>query len=575
MVLNGLGVSPGVGIGRALVVTRGTRDLRFRVPERRVASELARLDDARARARAQLQRIKERIEQAAGAGHAYMFDAQLLMLDDPMLVERAAAIIRDERLNAASALRRALDEISSVFDGVEDSYLRERKGDVEDVVGRLCMNLRSTVEPSDLFKDLEGPLVLVADELSPSIVAQLDWQRLAALVTDAGSWTYHTAILARSLHVPAVAGLRHASATIAPGALVAVDGGSGDVLVDPPEDTLTELEARSRKRRAYERSLAEYRDLPSVTLDGTPIRIEANVEIPEEAARAKERGAEGIGLYRSEFLLAGTTVASLDEDAQYSVYRRLLEEMDGSRVTVRTFDVSESQLGVPGHAEGSRAPLGLRGLRLSLSFDALFQAQLRALLRAAAQGPLRIMFPFVTGIEELRAAKAAVAHAAEALRAKGMSVPDVPIGIMIEVPSAALTVDLLAEEADFFSIGTNDLIQYCLAVDRTDDRVSRLYEPLHPAILRVLRHVARGARRRGLPVSVCGEMAADPVMLPLLAGLGLREFSMTPAAIPMAKQVVRGLRISETARLASRALKAATAADVEHTLAEFLSPART
>ena len=575
MVLNGLGVSPGVGIGRALVVTRGTRDLRFRVPERRVASELARLDDARARARAQLQRIKERIEQAAGAGHAYMFDAQLLMLDDPMLVERAAAIIRDERLNAASALRRALDEISSVFDGVEDSYLRERKGDVEDVVGRLCMNLRSTVEPSDLFKDLEGPLVLVADELSPSIVAQLDWQRLAALVTDAGSWTYHTAILARSLHVPAVAGLRHASATIAPGALVAVDGGSGDVLVDPPEDTLTELEARSRKRRAYERSLAEYRDLPSVTLDGTPIRIEANVEIPEEAARAKERGAEGIGLYRSEFLLAGTTVASLDEDAQYSVYRRLLEEMDGSRVTVRTFDVSESQLGVPGHAEGSRAPLGLRGLRLSLSFDALFQAQLRALLRAAAQGPLRIMFPFVTGIEELRAAKAAGAHAAEALRAKGMSVPDVPIGIMIEVPSAALTVDLLAEEADFFSIGTNDLIQYCLAVDRTDDRVSRLYEPLHPAILRVLRHVARGARRRGLPVSVCGEMAADPVMLPLLAGLGLREFSMTPAAIPMAKQVVRGLRISETARLASRALKAATAADVEHTLAEFLSPART
>ena len=575
MVLNGLGVSPGVGIGRALVVTRGTRDLRFRVPERRVASELARLDDARARARAQLQRIKERIEQAAGAGHAYMFDAQLLMLDDPMLVERAAAIIRDERLNAASALRRALDEISSVFDGVEDSYLRERKGDVEDVVGRLCMNLRSTVEPSDLFKDLEGPLVLVADELSPSIVAQLDWQRLAALVTDAGSWTYHTAILARSLHVPAVAGLRHASATIAPGALVAVDGGSGDVLVDPPEDTLTELEARSRKRRAYERSLAEYRDLPSVTLDGTPIRIEANVEIPEEAARAKERGAEGIGLYRSEFLLAGTTVASLDEDAQYSVYRRLLEEMDGSRVTVRTFDVSESQLGVPGHAEGSRAPLGLRGLRLSLSFDALFQAQLRALLRAAAQGPLRIMFPFVTGIEELRAAKAAVAHAAESLRSKGMAVPDVPIGIMIEVPSAALTVDLLAEEADFFSIGTNDLIQYCLAVDRTDDRVSRLYEPLHPAILRVLRHVARGARRRGLPVSVCGEMAADPVMLPLLAGLGLREFSMTPAAIPMAKQVVRGLRISETARLASRALKAATAADVEHTLAEFLSPART
>ncbi len=574
MVLSGLGVSPGIGIGRALVVTRGARDLQFRIPERRVPSELARLDDARARARAQLERIKQRIEQAAGSGHAYMFDAQLLMLDDPMLVDRAAAIIRDGRLNAASALRRALDEISAVFDGVEDSYLRERKGDVEDVVGRICMNLRSATDPADLFKDLEGPLVLVADEVSPSIVAQLDWQRLAAFVTDAGSWTYHTAILARSLHVPAVAGLRHASGIIEPGAVVAVDGGSGDVLVDPGAEVLAELEARSRRRRAYERSLAEYRDLPSVALDGTPIRIEANVELPEEAARARERGAEGIGLYRSEFLLAGTSVTSLDEDAQYAVYRRLIESMGGGRVTVRTFDVSESQLGFPGHTEGNRAPLGLRGLRLSLSFDELFQAQLRALLRAAAHGPMRIMFPFVTGIEELRAAKTVVAHAADALRAKGMSVPEVPIGVMLEVPSAALTVDLLAEEADFFSIGTNDLIQYILAVDRTDDRVSRMYEPLHPAVLRVLRHVARGARRRGLPVSVCGEMAADPALLPLLSGLGLREFSMSPAAIPVAKQVVRGLRIAETVRLASRALKAATAADVERTLAEFLSPAR-
>jgi phosphotransferase system enzyme I (PtsI) len=574
MRLTGLGVSPGVGIGRALVVTRGARDLGFRIPERRVADELARLNDARTRARAQLQRIKDRIEQAAGSGHAYMFDAQLLMLDDPMLVERAAEIIRHERLNASSALRRALDEISSMFDGVEDTYLRERKGDVEDVVGRLTMNLRSGADAFDLFKDLEGPLVLVADELSPSIVAQMDPQRLAGFVTDAGSWTYHTAILARSLHVPAVTGLRHASAVIAPGALVAVDGSSGDVLVDPAADALAELDTRSQKRRAYERSLAEYRDLPSVTADGTVIRLEANVELPEEAARARERGAEGIGLYRSEFLLAGTNAASLDEDAQYTVYRRLIEAMKGGRVTVRTFDVTESQLGMPGHGEG-RAPLGLRGLRLSLSFDDLFQAQLRALLRAAAHGPLRIMFPFVTGIEELRAARAAVVQAADALRASGVAVPEVPIGIMIEVPSAALTVDLLAEEADFFSIGTNDLIQYCLAVDRTDDRVSRLYEPLHPAILRVLRHVARGARRRGLPVSVCGEMAADPVLLPLLAGLGLREFSMNLTAIPVAKQVVRALRISDTAKLASRALKAATAVDVERTLAEFLSPART
>ncbi len=571
MRLTGQGVSPGIGIGRAIVVMPGTANLRFRIPERRIAGELERLDTARAQARVQIGHIKERIAAAAGADHAYLFDAQLLLLDDPMLVARAAAIIRGERLNAESALQRALDEVSALFDEVDDPYLRERKGDVADVVGRLCMNLRADGDPLEPFRDVEGPLVLVAEELSPSLIAQLEFGRLAGFVTDAGSWTYHTAILARSMHIPAVAGLRHASGLIPPGALVAIDGDSGVVLVDPAPAVLAELEARSSKRRAYERSLEDLEDVPAVTLDGTAIRIEANVEMPEEAARARERGAEGIGLYRSEFLLAGTSAASLDEDAQLAVYRRLIEGMGGGRVTVRTFDVTEGQMGLTPDGESTRSPLGLRGLRLSLSFEEVFQTQLRALLRAAIHGPLRIMFPFVTGVEELRAARTAVNQARAALQSRGLAVPDVPIGIMIEVPSAAVTIDLLAEEADFVSIGTNDLIQYTLAVDRTDDRVSGMYAPLHPAILRILRHVARGARRRKLPVSVCGEMAADPVLLPLLAGLGLREFSMTPAAIPAAKQVVRGLRIADTIRLAGRALKAATAAEVEIVLAESLS----
>ena len=570
MKLKGLGVSPGIGIGRALVVTKGTRNLRFRIPERLVEQELARLAAARVQSREQIAHIKERITTVAGAEHGYLFDAQLLMLDDPMLVDRAVEIVRAERLNAESALYRALDEVSALFDKMDDPYLRERKGDVDDVVGRLCLNLRTGGTPLDLFRDLDGPLVLVAEELSPSLIAQLDFQRLAGFVTDAGSWTYHTAILARSIHLPAVSGVRHAGGVIAPGALLAVDGSTGDVLVDPPPTVLAELESRSKKRRAYERSFDEYASLAAVTRDGTPIRIEANVELPEEGERARLRGAEGIGLYRSEFLLAGGSAAGLDEDAQYAVYARLIESMAGGRVTVRTFDVTEAQMGLT-HGEPVRSPLGLRGLRLSLSFEEVFQAQLRALLRAAAHGPLRIMFPFVTGVEELRAARAAVQQAAESLRGRGLAVPDVPIGIMIEVPSAALTIDLLAGEADFVSIGTNDLIQYTLAVDRTDERVSDMYAPLHPAILRVLRHVARGARRRGVPVSLCGEMAADPVMLPLLTGLGLREFSMSPAAIPVAKQVVRGLRISDTARLASRALKAATASEVEKVLAEAMA----
>lgn len=571
MRLSGLGVSPGVGIGRALVVSRGARDLRFRVPDHRIDGEIARLGAARDRSRDQLRQIKDRIDRAAGPDHAYMFDAQLLMLDDPMLVDRAVAIIRDQRVNAESALRQALDELSRLFEQADDPYLRERKGDVGDVVGRLTMNLRAGAPQEDLFRDVEGPLVLVADELAPSVVAQLDWQRIAAFVTDAGSWTYHTAILARSIHVPAVAGVRNASRVIPAGALLAVDGHTGEVLVEPPAPVLRDVEARLHQHRADERSLAALAMLPAVTEDGTAIRLEANIELADEATRAREGGAEGVGLFRSEFLLARGGAAGLDEDAQYEAYRRLLDEMRGGRVTVRTFDVSEAQLGLgpAGSGDSSRAPLGLRGLRLSLSFEEVFQAQLRALLRAAVHGPLRIMFPFVTGVRELREAKAAVAEAAHALETRGLAVPPVPVGIMIEVPSAALTVDLLAEEADFFSIGTNDLIQYTLAVDRTDDRVSRLYEPLHPAILRVLRLIVRGARRRGVPVSVCGEMAADPALLPLLIGLGLREFSMAPAAIPVAKQVVRRLRVTDAARLASRVLRAATAADVERTLTEF------
>ena len=568
MRLTGQGVSPGIGIGRAIVVTRGTANLRFRIPERRIDGELARLDAARAQAAVQIANIKQRIAAAGGGEQAYIFDAQLLLLEDPMLVTRAAAIIRGERLNAESALQRALDEVSALFDKIDDPYLRERKGDVADVVGRLCMNLRTGGDPVDPFRDVEGPVVLVAEELSPSLIAQMEFERLAAFVTDAGSWTYHTAILARSMHIPAVTGLRHAAGVIPPGAIVAVDGATGLVLVDPAADVLADLEVRGRNRRAHERPLDNVADGPAVTQDGTAIRIEANVELPEEAARARERGAEGIGLYRSEFLLAGTSAASLDEEAQYGAYRQLIEGMAGRRVTVRTFDVTEAQMGLANEEDSLRSPLGLRGLRLSLSFEEVFQAQLRALLRAAMHGPLRIMFPFVTGVEEVRLARAAVTHARHALQGRGLAIPAVPIGIMIEVPSAALTIDLLAGEADFVSIGTNDLIQYTLAVDRTDDRVSGMYAPLHPAILRIIRHVSRGARRHRLPVSVCGEMAADPTLLPLLAGLGLREFSMTPAAIPAAKQVVRGLRIAETVRLAAKALKAATAADVERVMAD-------
>ena len=573
MRLKGLGVSAGIGIGTAVVLHRSTGELGFGVPAARVGREIERLQAAREAARGQIRHVKERIASSVGSEHAYLFDAQLLMLDDRMLIDRAIEIIRDARVNAESALQRTLEEISALFDRGDDPYLRERRGDVSDVVGRLCGNLRAGGDPLDLFRELEGPLVLVADELTPSIIAQLEWHRLAALVSDEGSWTYHTAILARSIRIPAVAGLRNASAVVPPGALLAVDGATGEVFVGPDAATLDEIKARARKRAQYEESFEEYRRLPGSTADGVPIRLEANIESPDDATRAQERGADGIGLFRSEFLLVTGGQAALAEDAQYEAYRRLLTSAAPAPVTIRTFDVSEAQLRID-HAgiDGPRAPLGLRGIRLSLSVDEIFQAQLRALLRAARHGSLRIMFPFVSSLEELRAGREALARAAETLRERGLEVPRVPTGVMIEVPSAALTADLLASEADFFAIGTNDLIQYCLAVDRTDDRVSALYEPLHPAILRILRGVARAGRRRNIRVSVCGEMAADPVLLTLLVGLGLTEFSMSPTAIPLAKQVLRELNAAEAIRTAARALKGATAAEVEQALIEFLAP---
>ena len=572
MQLNGLGVSPGVGIGRAVVLRRGVGEVAFGIPPSRIEGEVARLHAARERAREQLTQIKARIINSAGEEHGYLFDAQLLMLDDRMLIDRAAEIIASERVNAESALQRTLAEISAFFDRGDDPYLRERKGDVADIVGRLCGNLRSAVDPVDLFKYVEGPLVLVAHEVTPSLVAQLAWHHIAALVSDEGSWTYHSAILARSIGIPAVAGLRDASAFVTPGALVAVDGSTGEVFVEPDEETVRQIQARGREHAAFEQSLDEYRRLPGVTADGVQIRLEANIEAPDDAARAREQGAEGIGLFRSEFLLAGAGQAGLTEEAQYAAYRRLVERASPHTVTIRTFDVSETQL--PNHPAGdqSRSPLGLRGVRLSLALEDIFEAQIRALLRAATHGPLRIMFPFVSGVEQLRAARAIVDRAGDALRARGEPCPPVPIGVMIEVPSAALTADLLAAEADFFSIGTNDLIQYSLAVDRTDNRVSHLYEPMHPAILRLLRSVARAGRRRGIRVAVCGEMAADPVLLTLLVGLGLREFSMAPSAIPLAKQVLRELRASEAAKVAARALKASTAEEVEKQLTDFLAP---
>lgn len=568
MTIDGVGVSPGVAAGRAIIARQQARDIRYRIAQSAIDRERQRLRAARDRARVELGEIRDRVSLAAGPGHASLFEAQILMLDDQLFAGRAEELIKTERLNAEWAVRRASDELTKLFEASDDDLLKERKGDLADVVGRVERSLRpGGTELLQLVQELAPPLVIVADELPPSVAAQVDWSRVSGLAMDTGSPTHHTIILVRSLGVPAVAGLHAASQWIAPGAQVALDGTRGEVVLDPSEDLLVQWRAREAESAAATRALAPLRDRPAATLDGERVCLEANIELLEELPRVKESGAEGIGLYRSEFLLETRPAGALDEDEQYGVYRTLVEGMAPAPVTIRTFDAGEDILqrfeGRPGRR---RSRLGLRGIRLTLSEPALFATQLRALLRASRHGRLRILLPFVSSVEEIAQARAALLQAAADV---GVDAATVPLGAMIEVPSAALTADLLADAADFLSVGTNDLIQYTLAVDRTDDRVADLYAPHHPAVVRLLAAIARAARRQRCPISVCGEMAADPATLGLLVGLGYRTFSMRPAAVPFAKDALGRMSAAGARRASREALRARDIEGVEHAVRQM------
>jgi phosphotransferase system enzyme I (PtsI) len=571
--LTGIGVSAGVVVGRAVILTQRTEVMRFPIPPDRVEREVQALHTARDQSRRQLQDIRARVSNGPGSELAALFDAQILMLDDPMLIGNAESIIRTERVNAAWAVHRAYEGLYQLFSSMEDPYLRERENDVADIAGRLRMNLRHGARgPRELLSQIDGPSVLIADELTASVAAQLDWSRVQGFATDAGSRTYHTAILARSLKVPAIVGLHDASLRIAAGTPVVLDGTTGELIIAPPPDVLAEAQRRAARPRRPRMASSEAG--PVSTTDGVRIRLEANIELLEDLEYLNEYGAEGVGLYRSEFMVSGRALEGVSEDEQYSMYRSLIEQVAPRPVTIRTFDLDERQvMREELRPERRRTRPGLRGLRLSLANPELLRTQLRALVRASAHGPLRIMFPFVTAVEEVRQARAILTEIQSALPASsGGGDPDrIKVGAMIEVPSAALAADLLAPDVDFFTIGTNDLIQYTLAVDRTDDRVSDLYEPLHPAVLRLIRLVRRSAGRHRIPVSLCGEMASDPALVGLLVGLGLTEFSMTPGAIPIVRQVVQELSAQDARRLAGHVLRLATAAEIEQYLFDALA----
>ncbi|MGH9361119.1 MAG: phosphoenolpyruvate--protein phosphotransferase, partial [Thermoanaerobaculia bacterium] len=554
-VLTGIGVSPGIAIGRAVSIeTRIGEIYRFTLPEGEVEAEVARLHEAVKHAQGELLRIREKAGADLGTELAGIFDAHILLLNDPGFLGRIEERIRSNRVNAEWAVLKTAAELDERFARMSDEYLRERSEDLTDVSRHILRSLQGIAhhELSEIGQDV----VVVADDLTPADAVRLGRERVVGFVIETGGRTSHTAIIARSLHRAAVAGVEGISQLNLDEVPVVVDGERGEVVLHPTPEVL----ARYRRRRAEldreEREQLATAGLEAVTRDGVAVSLMANIDLPEELAEVAPFGSCGIGLYRSEFLYIEKSPALPSEDEHVELYRRLVEAAAPEPAIIRTYDLGGRKLARELLATHEDNPvLGLRGIRLTLNRPDIFKTQLRALLRAALHGDLWMLLPMVTTVEEVRRFRALLAEVMGELEREGSPYRrDVPLGVMIEVPGAALIADLLAREVDFFSIGTNDLIQYALAVDRNNEHVADLYQPLHPAILRMLRFVLDGARAAGIEVSLCGEMAADPRCAAVLVGLGLRRLSMSPRAIPEVKTRIRELAAAELAELAERCL---------------------
>jgi phosphotransferase system enzyme I (PtsI) len=560
----GFGVSPGIAIGKAVILdNRPGSFTRVPLDEAALPAEAARFDAAVAAGRQQLRELKERVASEVGATYAGVIDAQILMLDDASFSGETRDRILQERGNAEWALGQTVNRFRRAFSSIEDPYIRERAHDVEDVHNRL-QKLLAGAQAHDLA-NLSEDSIVVSPSISPSDTILLKHPHVVGFCTDLGGRTSHTAIIANALEIPAVIGLHDISAKVRDGATLVLDGGEGVVWVDPPDDVVKEYR---EKRGAYARMQAEYaaiRDLPGVTADGQRVVLRANIELPDDIESALRFGAEGVGLYRSEFLFLERSPALPTEEEHYRVYRMLAERCAPQAAVVRTLDLGGEKYFHAVLDRGEANPvMGMRAVRFCLKRPDIFKAQLRGLLRASAHGRIQVMFPLISGVDELRRVRAVLEACRRELQAEGVPVaPRIEVGIMIEVPSAAAISDLLAREVDFFSVGTNDLIQYCLALDRGNDELGYLYEPLHPAILRTLEFVVRSGDAAGIRVALCGEMAAEPRYLAVLLGLGFRELSMNPQAIPGVKRALGAVHAGRARQVMREALSLPSTRDIE------------
>jgi phosphotransferase system enzyme I (PtsI) len=560
-ILHGLGVSGGIAIGRAMLMSHATLEVsHLTIAPRMVDREIVRFDSAINAVKRELEVMKGSAENGPAELGAFI-DIHLMFLDDPELCDKPRAIIRERRCNAEWALVQQMERLVAQFSKFEDPYLRERKFDVRQVVERVVKELLG--HPGrPLMKAVKGvkeeTLIVVAHDMSPADVIAFKEHRFASFITDVGGATSHTAILARSLAIPSVVGMEHARSMIRDGEQLIVDGARGVVIVNPDQRVLEEYQLRKNQIELENSKLKRLKTARSQTLDGIDVQLYANIELPGDVAAALEGGAEGIGLFRTEFLFLDRGDMP-DEREQYEAYKKVVKGMEGRPVTIRTFDLGNDKdlhPDEPGGRVKTNPALGRRAIRLSLAEPRMFQTQLRAILRATKYGPIKLLIPMLAHAHEIDQTLAAVELAKSSLR--GEKVPfdeKIEVGGMIEIPAAALAVGLFLRRLDFLSIGTNDLIQYTLAIDRSDEQVSSLYDPLHPAVLMLIAHTLASAEKVGIPVSVCGEMAGDPKLTRLLLGMGLRNFSMHPSQILKVKSRVLKADVKELAPTVRRMLR--------------------
>jgi phosphoenolpyruvate-protein phosphotransferase (PTS system enzyme I) len=563
-ILVGIPASPGIVVGPAHVLLWEVPPVRLRlVPPEQVDAEIAHFHDALAKARDRVAHLRTRVEQHVGTEEARIFEAQALILQDAEIIEKVELLVRHDHFAAESAFDLTMNQWRSEFARSPSPMIRERVGDLVDVHIRVLSLLLGLPDhdPGDVPKG--GNAILVTHDLTPSLTVQLDREAIAAVATDAGTRISHVAILARSLGLPAVVGLRDATQRIKVGDRLILDGGAGVLAINPTDQGVAQYQERQRQLAEMEAQDALMAGEEAVTQDQVQLLLRANVDLPEDAPFAAQSGADGVGLMRTEFLIVGRATMP-DEEEQYRAYRKVVEAFHGHAVIIRTYDIGGDKLPVGGYPSEPNPFLGWRAIRMCLDEPALFRAQLRALLRAAQHGDVRIMLPLVITLDEVMRARELLEESARELAARGVPHREsVPLGVMVETPAAAIAADTLAPHVDFFSIGTNDLTQYTLAIDRGNANLASRFTPLHPAVLRLIRRIADVGIEHGLDVGVCGEMASQPLMAYALIGLGIRQLSVAPRSVARMKRVVRRITVRAATEAANEAMDAGTAASAE------------